>query len=98
SGPYQHAEIAVFRAIENRIAIARCANTGVSMFIDPYGRVSGATPIFTSRILVDTLPLRREETFFTRHGNLFSKVCVALSGIALVWVVVSGTRKIRELW
>ncbi|MCK4590916.1 MAG: apolipoprotein N-acyltransferase [Candidatus Latescibacteria bacterium] len=92
SGPYQHAQIAVFRAIENRIAIARCANTGVSMFIDPYGRISGATPIFAPRILVDTLPLRRGETIFTRYGNLLAKLCVTVLGVALIWVIV---RRIR---
>ncbi len=61
----QHAQMAVFRAIENRIAIARCANSGVSMFVDPCGRTSQATKTFVRASLVGDLPLRERTAWFS---------------------------------
>lgn len=45
--PYQHESHLVLRAIENRVGIIRSANTGISEYVDPLGRVHGATPLFT---------------------------------------------------
>lgn len=94
SAPYQHAQIAVFRAIENRRSIARCANTGVSCFIDPYGRVLKATKIFQPAVLVDDIPLNREMTFYTKHGNVFA---LAVSIIALLSLFASFLFRIKVI-
>ncbi len=90
-GPFQHAQIAVFRAIENRIAIARCANTGVSMFIDPYGRIKEATRIFVRTIVIDKISLKRTEktisdnkTFYAKHGDWFASLCCLFSFLTIV--------------
>ena len=94
-GPFQHAQIAVFRAIENRIAIARCANTGVTMFIDPYGRVKKATKIFVRTIQVDKIPLKRTEnawsnsrTFYSRYGDWFASLCCLISLLAILTAIL----------
>jgi len=85
-GIYQHAQIAIFRAIENRISIARCANTGMTMTIDPFGRIKRRAPLFEPAVLNDVLPLRHETTFYTRHGPVFihsvSIIALALVGVA----------------
>lgn len=72
SAPYHHAQAAVFRAIENRISIARCANTGVSMFIDSYGKILDQSPIFERLYMVNDVQLRNQQSFFAKYGNIFS--------------------------
>ncbi len=96
-GPFQHAQIAVFRAVENRIAIARCANTGVSMFIDPYGQVRKPTRIWVRDMVIDKIPLKQpgdagwhKETFYARYGDWFAQGCFL---IALVAVLMALVRK-----
>lgn len=79
-GTYQHNRFAVFRAIENRRWIARCANTGVSDFIDPEGNMYLETEINEKANIVFNLGLIKEKTFYTSHGDLFSKICL-FSGI-----------------
>jgi apolipoprotein N-acyltransferase len=86
-GIYQHAQIAIFRAIENRISIARCANTGITETIDPYGRIRQQAAIFEEAVLSDVLPLRREMTFFSRHGHVFTH---AISFVALALIGAAG--------
>ena len=71
SAPFQHTQIAVFRAIENRRAIARCANTGISCFIDRFGRVRKNTHLFSKAVVTDNLALHDDITFYTQYGNLF---------------------------
>lgn len=81
SAPHQHFAMVVFRAVENRIGFARSANTGVSGLIAPSGRILHATPIFTEQAVTGRLPLRREFTFYTRHGDVFAYACVIITAL-----------------
>jgi len=69
SGPYQHASIARLRAVENRRWVVRCANTGISEFVDPFGRVTQITRLNESAVLTETIQVNTERTFYTRHAN-----------------------------
>src|SRR5437879_1914452 len=68
--PSQHASFLVLRAIENRMAIARCGNTGISGFVDPKGRWEQKTAIFTETTIRQRVPVTNELTFYTRFGDL----------------------------
>ena len=67
SGPYQHKEIAVLRAIENRKSVIRDANGGISCIIDPLGRTLMQSQLFTKTVLIGDVPIQEGETFFTRY-------------------------------
>jgi len=69
----------IFRAVENRISIVRAANTGISGFIDPYGRIRKRTQICATTLLTDEVVLRRTRTPYTKYGNLFAYLCFFLS-------------------
>ena len=45
SAPFQFLRMVAMRAVETGRPVARAANTGVSAFIDPLGRISQPTPI-----------------------------------------------------
>ncbi len=72
SAPYQHFSIAVFRAVENRRFVLRAATTGISGFIDPWGRVKQKSEIMTRTYLTDFVTPSSRLTFYSRFGDVFS--------------------------
>jgi apolipoprotein N-acyltransferase len=81
SAPYQHFGMVVFRAVENRVAFARAANTGISGFIDPYGHVSQQSSIFTQETLRQTISVGHQQTFYAQYGDLFAYACAILTAL-----------------
>jgi len=77
SGPYQHFAATVFRAIENRVPVLRCANSGVSGFVDTAGRIGLETPIFVRRTDVVEVKLAKQASVFRTVGELFAYLCFA---------------------
>ncbi|MDD2680101.1 MAG: apolipoprotein N-acyltransferase [Candidatus Omnitrophica bacterium] len=81
SEAYQHLAASVFRAVENRVTLVRAANTGVSGFIDPQGRVvflvgREANPLFTSGYKSRDIFIRRQPSFYKRHGDFLVTACL----------------------
>jgi len=85
AGPYQHFSLAVLRAVENRRALARAANTGISGFVDPAGRVLGPTRLMEEATAVRDLPLLDAATVYTRYGDIFAGVCLMGSIAITAW-------------
>lgn len=81
--PYQHFIINVFRAVENRMEIARCANSGVSGYINMIGQPRYWTNIYTRSVISSNVKLRTTETIYTCFGDVFSWICL-LSSLALI--------------
>ena len=105
TGPRQTLAMTVFRAVENRVAIARAATTGVSGFIDSHGRIVArvvdgkGADVFGAGALVRDLPLSPAKTFYTSHGDVFAQLVsvAALLLVAYCWVVFACARRARRL-
>jgi len=87
SAPYQHFAIAVFRAVENRVFIARAANTGITGLIDPRGKIIKKGEIFTEEAMNGTIRLSKKKTFYTLYGDVFAWIC---SGLSLLLLAKKG--------
>ncbi len=66
----QHPAHLVMRAIENRVGVARSANTGISEFVDPLGRVEARTDLFTHAVLTGDVKTSAVITVYTRFGDV----------------------------
>jgi apolipoprotein N-acyltransferase len=84
SAPYQSLAIAAVRSVEAHVAMARAANTGISAFIDPAGRIRWQSGLFVPGAEAMDLPLLTGGTLYTRYGDWFAWACVALAGLALI--------------
>ena len=81
SAASQHFSMVVFRSVENHLAFARSANTGISGFIDPFGRIVEATPIFTEQAVKATMRVWRPHTFYSRNGDVFAYGCAIICAL-----------------
>jgi apolipoprotein N-acyltransferase len=88
-GHKQHMNYARLRAIETRTWVARSANTGISCFIDPYGTVINPQPYNTAAAIKLSVPSGNpaSKTFFVKHGDILSKIMIALSILLLGWTI-----------
>lgn len=91
SGAYQHHQYAIFRAIENRRWIARCAVGGFSSYIDPMGNVHDKTELFTQAVLSKTIERRTGLTFYTKHGEWVGQLCALCAGLFLLVALLKRT-------
>jgi apolipoprotein N-acyltransferase len=98
---WQQAASAVFRAVENGVPLIRCANTGLTCWVDASGRirqilVDANGSIYGAGFMTAKIPLlapgqNRTSTIYHRHGDWFGWGCV-------VFAVVTLLREIARTW
>jgi apolipoprotein N-acyltransferase len=90
---HQHADMAVFRAVEHHVPLARCANTGLTILVDSYGRITQRLPVFTPGVLVGPLSTPGPRTLYTTLGDWPGLLCGA--GLALLALRAATSRAPR---
>ena len=90
---WQHAANAAFRAVENGVPLVRCANNGLTCWIDSRGRLrdtafEGTESIYGAGFKIVDVPLaegsKRSATYYRRYGDVFGWGCVALTTLVLL--------------
>ncbi|MBR1576387.1 MAG: apolipoprotein N-acyltransferase [Bacteroidales bacterium] len=87
-GYRQHLSYSRLRAIETRRDIARCANTGISGFIDQRGEIRSQSGWWVPQHMEGQLHLNSRETFFVRHGDITGRICTFAALLLLLSLVV----------
>jgi apolipoprotein N-acyltransferase len=102
AGSQQHLTNAIFRCVETRRPMVRAANTGVTCFVNQFGRVTqvlrdetGST--FTEGVLSSEIKISTEHelTFYTRHGELFAKSSTVITLVAIL--IIFGIRRWKRV-
>ncbi len=98
SAPYQHFSASVFRAVENRVYLARAANTGISGFIDPMGRIiqvvqdANHKKIFIDGVASQDIYPPCKRSFYSTFGDLFILFCLLFDSCVIMFAL---TKRIR---
>lgn len=89
SAPRQHLQASVFRAVENRVPVIRAANTGISCFIDPNGRIiktleKEGEDIFVSGFATSEVNIVPIRSYYTVYGDAFLYFCTFMLIVILL--------------
>jgi apolipoprotein N-acyltransferase len=93
-GSVQHLANSVFRSVETRLPMLRCANTGITCAIDRSGRITQTLALRTEGFQVaEVVPNGTDQdlTFYVRHGDLFAQAC--LFGSIALFIALFFKRK-----
>jgi apolipoprotein N-acyltransferase len=91
----QHLRMSRVRAVENRRWMLRVTNSGITVSVDPYGRIFRPLPPDTRAAVDLPYDFRTDMTIYTRFGDWFAWLCVIVSAILLASTFQKGNA-VRE--
>jgi apolipoprotein N-acyltransferase len=99
---WQQAATAVFRAVENRVPLVRCCNNGLTCWADATGRLHDilkdpAGSVYGPGFMTIEIPVgvKREPTFYNRHGDWFGWACVSVTGFVFARKTIQTKKHAR---
>lgn len=98
AGPEQHLQYGTLRAIENRKWIARCAQTGVSCFIDPMGNIHDRIPYWKEGVINRKIIANSEKTFYAVNGDVIGRIGYYTGILSFIscFIIYAYNRKVRS--
>jgi len=96
-GHQQLFSYARLRAIENRRAIARSANTGISGFINTKGEILQTLAYEEQGALTGVVPLNSQLTFYSIYGDYLARLAIFLFGL-FFFIALSGRLKEKAVF
>lgn len=84
SAPAQHLAMARVRAVENRRWLLRATNNGVTVSVDPYGRIVARLPSDMRGELDAPYAFRTDVTPYVRWGDWLAWLCVIATLVLLL--------------
>jgi len=91
--PYQHFNLVRSHAVENGIGVVRAANTGISAFILPNGRILEKTELFEKKIIVQNIPLETNFTLYSVIGDYAELVLFYFSLFMFIVAIIKKSPK-----
>jgi len=73
------------RAIENRVGIVRAANTGISAYIDPLGRIQGETQLDVADSRVYDAQTTNLTTLYVSIGDWLGSMALLAKVVGVLW-------------
>ena len=97
-GPFQHERIAIMRAVENRIWLARCANSGFTFFADTYGRKRERMEWYTRGYIIGEVNRHYHPSTFYRQGPVMARLCFIFTTLCALFFLFLKIGKRFGLW
>jgi apolipoprotein N-acyltransferase len=90
----QHMSMGIFRAVENRRSLVRSTNGGMTVIVDPNGRILKMLDPFIEGYLIGEVPIVQGVTTpYTRFGDWIAQASLAATlGLALACLVLRAVR------
>ncbi len=91
-GIHMHSNIFITRAVENRCWWVRAANTGLTYFVDGYGRIRGELEPYEVGALSGKITRLSGLSIFTRYGDVAGRfsflLTISIIGIlTTIWII-----------
>lgn len=92
----QHVALSQVNAADNGVWAVHASLSGISAFVDPWGRIVSETPLDRRTTLVHDVTFARGVTFYARYGDWAAFACLGGSAVLLLVSVGEGLRRRRR--